>query len=125
MTGILIVQSKDVVRALYRELLERAGYLVYETAEGLKALHDLQEWSMDLIITDIHLSDCDGLELIGIVRQEFPTVKILAVSTQKGTQDTLLMSKILGADAIVQDAFDGEELFKAVRQLLGDSKEST
>jgi hypothetical protein len=37
MAGIVIIQSKDVVRALYREAFERAGYFVHETAEGLKA----------------------------------------------------------------------------------------
>jgi CheY-like chemotaxis protein len=55
MASIVILQSKDVVRALYRELLERVGYFVHETAEGLKALRGLYGWSMDLVITDTHL----------------------------------------------------------------------
>jgi CheY-like chemotaxis protein len=119
MAYILVIQGRDVVRALLRELLERAGHIVQETAEGLKGLRCLHEWAMDLVITDIHLSDCDGLEFIGTLRQEFPAVKILAVSAQKGTEDDdLLVSKILGADAVVQDALDGEALLNAVEELL-------
>jgi CheY-like chemotaxis protein len=124
MAGILIIQSKDVVRALYRELLERAGYLVYETTEGLKVLRGLREWSMDLIITDIHLSDCDGLELIGRLRHEFPAIKILTVSARAVDEDALIASKLLGADAIVPDPLDGEALLQAVKQLLGPIEEA-
>ncbi|WP_447597989.1 response regulator [Nitrospira sp. Nam80] len=69
MAGLVIIQSKDVVRSQYREPFERAGYFVHETAEGLKALRGLHERSMDLVITDIHLSDCDSLEFIASPRR--------------------------------------------------------
>jgi hypothetical protein len=36
-----------------------------------------------------------------------------------GDEDALITSKLLGADAIVQDSLDGKALFQAVKQLWG------
>lgn len=119
MASILIVQSKDVVRALYREILERAGHLVHESAEGLKALRSLDEWAMDVVITDIHLPDCDGFELIRSLRQKLPTVNIVAVSAVAGYEKTLGTATSRGADAVLQDALDGEALVEAINRLVG------
>jgi hypothetical protein len=51
--------------------------------------------------------------------QEYPQVKILALSAQADNQDALLTAKLFGADAILQDALDGEELVNAVTRLVG------
>jgi len=118
MASILVIQDRDVVRALFREILERAGHFVHESAEGLKGIRRVYEWPTDLVIADIHMPDCNGLEVIATLRQVFPAIKILAVSTRAGKEDVLLVSKMLGADAIVQNSLDGEALLQAVEQLL-------
>jgi two-component system chemotaxis response regulator CheY len=119
MATILIIQSKDVVRALYRELLERAGHEVGEASQGLKGIWQYRQSPTDLVITDIHMSDCDGMEVILALGQEYPQVKILAVSAQVTNEDALITAKLFGADAILQDALDGEELMKIVNKLVG------
>ncbi|WP_447600041.1 hypothetical protein [Nitrospira sp. Nam80] len=68
------------------------------------------------------MPDCDGLEVIMTLGEEYPHVKILAISAKKGNEDALISSKLLGANAIVQDALDGEELINAVSQLLSEPK---
>jgi CheY-like chemotaxis protein len=121
MASILIVQSKGAVRALYREILERAGHLVHDSAEGLKGLRSLDEWAMDVVITDIHLADCDGLQVIGSLRQKFPTVNIVAVSALAGYEESLVTATLRGADAVLQDALDGEALVDTINRLVGRS----
>jgi two-component system chemotaxis sensor kinase CheA len=123
MASILIIQSKDVVRALYRELLERAGHDVREASQGLEGLWQYRQSPTALVITDIDMPDCDGLEVIMTLGEEYPDVKILAISAQKGNEDALISSKLLGANAIVQDALDGEELINAVSQLLSEPRD--
>lgn len=119
MASILIIESKDVLRAMLRELLERAGHVVQEASQGLEGIRQYRQAPAELVITDLHLPDCDGLEVITTLGQEYPEVKILAVSAQTGNDDALLTSKLFGADAIVQDPFDGEHLLRAVEKLLG------
>ncbi|WP_447600231.1 response regulator [Nitrospira sp. Nam80] len=118
MASILIIQSKDVVRALYRELLERAGHEVIEESRGREGIQRYNESPTTLVITDLHLPDCDGLEVIVALGQDNPSVKIIAVSTQTGSDDALMTSKLFGANAIVHDALDCETLLKKVQELL-------
>jgi len=118
MASIFIIQNKDVVRALFREILERAGHVVDEAAEAMEGVRRIRESPSDLLITDVHMPDSDGLEIIAMLRQEFPSAKILAVSAQTGKEEMLNVSKMLGADAVLQDAFDGEDLIRTVGKLL-------
>jgi CheY-like chemotaxis protein len=119
MAAILIIESRDVVRALFRELLERAGHEVLEASQGLEGIHQYRLLPTELVITDVHMPDCDGLEIIVTLRNEYPTLKILAVSAHSGKEDVLITAKLLGADATVHDALDGEALLEAVENLLG------
>ena len=43
------------------------------------------------------------------------------MSAQTGKGDVLHTAKLLGANAIVEDPFDGERMPKAVEKLLGDT----
>ena len=110
MAVILIIQSSAVVRGWYREVLERAGYEVLEASRGLEGLHHCRQVPVDLVITDVQLPDWDGLELIGTIRQECSTVTILAVSIHDGPEDRLMTAQLLGANAILHDARDGQAL---------------
>jgi DNA-binding NarL/FixJ family response regulator len=118
MASILIIQSRDVLRALFRELFERAGHVVHDSSEGLQGIRQYRESPTDLVITDIQFADCEGLEVIVALGQEYPAVKIVAVS---GTveEDSLMASKRYGVDAIVPDPLDCESLLKTVENLLG------
>lgn len=118
MASILIIERRDVLRALFRELLERAGHVVQEASQGLEGIRQYRESPTALVITDIDMPDCDGLEVIITLRQEYPAVKILAVSAQTGNDDALITAKLVGADASVQDPTDGENLLGAVEKLL-------
>lgn len=119
MAAILIIEGKDVVRAMLGELLERAGHEVLEASQGLEGIRQYPLLLTELVITDIQLPDCDGLEVIVTLRHEYRALKILAISAHSGKEEMLIMSKLLGADAIVQDPFDGEGMLRAVNDLLG------
>jgi CheY-like chemotaxis protein len=71
MASILIIESRDVLRAMFRELLERYGHVVQEAAAGQEGIRQYRESPMDLVITDAYLPDCDGLEVIMALAQEY------------------------------------------------------
>lgn len=119
MASILVIETSDTLRALFRELLERAGHVVQEASRGFEGIRQYRQSPTDLVITDIHLPDCNGLDVIVTLGQQSSAVKILAVSGKSGEQDALLTSKLLGADAIVEDALDGESILKQVDDLVG------
>lgn len=85
---------------MLRTALERAGHDVTETPDGRVGLRLFRERPADLVITDIIMSDREGLETIMALRRESHDLRIIAVSGggQVGAESYLDLAEKLGAD---------------------------
>ena len=54
--------------------------VVTTAANGLEALEAIQKYQPDILITDIHMPGCSGLELIAQAKQLQPELEIIIVS---------------------------------------------
>ena len=79
---VLLVEDEAGVRYLSRRILERAGYLVLEAANGDDAGRLFAEYAgrIDLLITDVVMPGCGGPELVSRLRQVLPTLRVLYMS---------------------------------------------
>ncbi len=68
MPTVLVVDDRSEVRALVAEPLEAAGLRVCLAADGLEGWRCFRDARPDLVITDLHMPRCDGLELLRRVR---------------------------------------------------------
>jgi YesN/AraC family two-component response regulator len=73
----------------------------------------------DMVITDILMPEQDGFGIIRSMRQEFPAVKIIAISGggTVGSLDLLETARRLGADASLAKPIEAERLFEIVNEL--------
>lgn len=80
---ILIVDDAKTMRMVVKAVLEVKGYLFDEAADGLEAFEKIKKKQYDVIITDIHMPNMDGLELCRRTRQElkFKNLPILVMTT--------------------------------------------
>jgi DNA-binding NtrC family response regulator len=78
----LIVDDEPSVRAFVRVILEREGFHTIEAEGGKEALAAVQrlDGRLNLIVTDIHMPDGDGLSFARAVTVCFPTVPIVVIS---------------------------------------------
>jgi two-component system chemotaxis response regulator CheY len=117
MPSVLVVDDQDQVRQLIRETLEQAGYEVEEACDGKEGLDRYRVRSTDLVIMDILMPDQDGLETIMTLRQEFPDIRIIAMtggSDTVGIPNFLDVAKMLGARRTLPKPFDLKVLLEAV-----------
>jgi CheY-like chemotaxis protein len=117
MPSVLVVDDQDQVRQLIRETLEQAGYEVEEARDGKEGLDRYRVRSTDLVIMDILMPDQDGLETIMTLRQEFPDIRIIAMtggSDTVGIPNFLDVAKMLGARRTLQKPFELKVLLEAV-----------
>lgn len=80
MARVLVVDDHEDSRDLVAIMLGTAGHQALYAADGDEALAVLKREAVDLALVDIFLPVKDGITLIGEIRRDFPTVKIVAVS---------------------------------------------
>ncbi len=115
---ILIVDDNDLVRALIRDMLGDAGYEVAEAEDGTQALRALRAAEYDIIVTDLVMPDCDGIELLRKVRRNHPKIRVIAVSGAPSADVYLKAASALGAGEVLPKPIDQERLLAAVKGLL-------
>jgi len=87
---ILVVDDAALMRAYYRQALERAGFEVEEALNGLEALEKLLMQAFDVAIVDVNMPQMDGMTFLRALRaRELPAggIPALVTSTEAGEQD--------------------------------------
>jgi CheY-like chemotaxis protein len=117
MAKILVIDDEDDVRAVVRGVLESAGHDVRVASNGTRGLEALRMASVELVITDILMPEREGIETIRDIRQEFPAVRIIAMSgggRRLKSTTHFLTASALGAHAVLSKPFGPEVLLNAV-----------
>ncbi|MCC2643456.1 MAG: spo0F [Nitrospira sp.] len=125
MATILVIDDTESVRGLMRTILESDGHTVLEATSGNEGIHLFQESYVDAVITDLHMTDGDGLDVIRALRGQGKEVGILAVSGAESGDRMLSTAQLLGADGILLKPFAVEEFVAAVTLVLGERKSRT
>ncbi len=121
MKRVLIIEDNEDIRTFMQVALEGAGFAVTLAPDGAEGLNRQRETPADIVITDIFMPDKDGIETIFELRQEFPQVKIIAVSGGGDfpkKMDYLSTAIQFGAIKSLSKPFDSEELLDAVNNVL-------
>lgn len=98
---VLLVDDDDEVRGVLGRLLTRAGYDVEEVADGGEALAAHARQRPDVVLTDILMPGCDGIELILALRRRDPDATIVAMSGGGTCRDELYLKTATEFGAVV------------------------
>ena len=77
---ILHVDDEPQIRELFQEALLDDGYRVTSVASASEALKALASETPDLIVSDFHLADSDGLDLIRAMKAKLPTTPVVLLT---------------------------------------------
>lgn len=121
MSRVLLLEDEAALRALLIEALEEEGHEVLSSGDGRAALDPALTAAADVMITDLMMPGCDGLEAIVAARAANPALRIIAMSGggRTVTTDFLPMALELGADMILSKPFRPGRLTEAVAELAG------
>jgi DNA-binding NtrC family response regulator len=107
--SLLIVDDEVATQNLCNDVALEAGLHVYTSATTEQALEILDQYPVDIVVTDLKVPQMGGLELIKRIREGNPQVAII-VLTQYGTIETAIEATRLGAVDYVTKPFHVEEL---------------
>ncbi len=123
---ILLIDDEQMVRKIVRKMLERSGHDITEAENGRLGLEQLKTGTFELVITDIIMPEMEGVETLMMVREQYPDIKVIAMSGggRTGNIDFLSTAEKLGASAILHKPFTLSALAAALEQTFGAQKAS-
>ncbi len=87
--------------------------IVGEANDGTEALEKARDMMPDVILMDIHMPRCDGLEATRLIKAELPYVKIVMLTVSDDEQDLFEAIKA-GASGYLLKNLEPEELFELI-----------
>ena len=115
---ILVVEDHAPFRRITCEALRRrAGFEIFEAADGLEALRKAEELQPDLILLDINLPKLDGFAVAEEVRILAPRARLLFMS-QESSPDIVQLALGLGAHGYIHKTSAGTDLLPAIDAVL-------
>ena len=117
---IMVVDDDPGIRRALHILLSRAGYHVTQARDGLEALRLWRTHGGDLVITDLHMPEKNGIETILELLTHSPGIRIIAMSGGGQTKrlDLLGNATMLGAVLTIEKPFTLNEMMVLVRRAL-------
>jgi two-component system, chemotaxis family, chemotaxis protein CheY len=116
---ILIVDDSESIREVVSFTLDNEGYDVISAVDGKDALKHLDGQSIDLVITDLHMPNMNGIELIIEVRkmEAYKRVPILFLTTESQAAKKI-EAKEAGATGWIIKPFVPAKLIAAINKVI-------
>ncbi|MGD1995877.1 MAG: response regulator transcription factor [Anaerolineae bacterium] len=115
---ILLVDDHILFRKGLARLLDAQPdfEVVGEAADGLEAIERAQALRPDVILMDLKMPVCDGLEATRRIKRELPTVRVVMLSVSEDEQDFFSAIRC-GADGYLVKDMQPSGLFQELRGL--------
>ncbi len=126
--NVLIVDDSKSMRKVIKKALYASGFRVGECLEagnGREALDILAENWIDVVLSDVHMPEMDGVEFLRTLRaddhwRDLPVVYITTESSETRIQELMDM----GAGGYLRKPFRPEAIRALLAEVMGESDES-
>jgi DNA-binding NarL/FixJ family response regulator len=114
---VLIVDDHMLFAGGLANLLKLRGIDVVGTAsDGYEALQMVRSSAPDIVLMDISMPRCGGLEATRLIKAEFPDVKIVMLTVSEGENDIFEAVKS-GASGYLFKSVDADDLITMLEDL--------
>ncbi|EZP78243.1 LuxR family transcriptional regulator [Parageobacillus genomosp. 1] len=115
MFNILLVEDQALVRQGLKMMIEQDPQLkvVAEAENGLEALYEMQKHIIDIVIMDIRMPVMSGLEATKKIKERWPDVKILILTTFNDDEYAVQALKD-GANGFLLKTAEQQKLIQAI-----------
>ncbi len=116
---ILMVDDSFSIRESVGFFLLEAGFNVIKAGDGIEALTYFDGQKIDLLLTDLHMPNMNGIELIKRVRSldNYKRLPILLLTTET-LKNKKLEAKNAGATGWLNKPFDKDKLFNVINKVI-------
>lgn len=96
--SVLIIDDDAALLTLLAYEAKFAGFNVYKASSITDGLEQLRQQPVDVVLTDVHLPDGNGVELVQTIKAAYPHTEVIAITSEGRISD--------GVRAIKNGAYD-------------------
>ncbi len=117
---IFFVDDEPAICRAAQRAMESAGMQVSVFSSGQDCLTALLQRACDVLITDVHIGDMDGISLLHEVKQRFPWLPAIVI-TAYGSIALAVAATKAGAVEFIEKPLDREELLSAIDRAMASA----
>jgi two-component system response regulator HydG len=116
LTTILLIDDDKDYLFLLSKSISKKGYHVYTALNGMKALHEMNDHKIDVVISDVIMSDTPIMSFTCTLKNLYPKTPLILMS---GLPYGPLISNslTLGADEFIPKPINMNALFSTIDKL--------
>jgi CheY-like chemotaxis protein len=120
MVRVLVVDDDGNMRSMVSDVLNEMGCETVSATNGVDALYILErDAAFDVVLTDLHMPQMDGLALLEQLADLYPQIPIILMSAHSDYMRHFFMDE--GAVIHLQKPFTMSELVDTVREAVENS----
>ncbi len=112
---IMVLDDEPIVCKRLKPALEKLGFEVDAFTESLEAMHQIQDTTYDIIITDLKMKGIDGMKFLQEAKKRSPRTEVIVI-TGFATLETAKESFQKGVFDFIAKPFKLSEIQKVVEQ---------
>ena len=112
---LLVVDDDGLIRDSLKMMLElEPDWTAHTAKDGNEAIHLCEKEHPDVVLMDIRMPDCDGVEATRIIKEKMPDIKIVMLTTF--TDDGYIASAIeAGAEGYLLKSTPADGIIERIR----------
>ena len=114
---ILVIDDEEIIRALFKETLERQGHTVVTAGSSAEGIELVGRWDFDIVFLDLKMPGMDGAEFLKQLRSIKPGLPVTIITGYPGSE---MMERAFkyGPFGVMNKPFDSAAIINAVNSFL-------
>ncbi|BCL39603.1 response regulator [Nostoc sp. MS1] len=120
---IMVVDDEQDVQFLFKQKFRKELkenqiklYFAFSAEEALEYLQSKLTNCLNLIVTDINMRGMNGLEMLKLIKEKYPALKVFVI-TAYDDEDNYLTAKQYGADGYITKPIEFTQLKQKILNL--------
>lgn len=120
---ILIVDDEQILATYHAKILSKAGMVTEVVTDPMRVMQSLVDFKPELILMDMYMPRCNGLELASVIRQQdaYVSIPIVFLSVETNVEQQLTAMH-LGGDEFLTKPIEAQHLIAEVKSRVERSR---
>lgn len=115
---VLLVEDSKTDAYLASKYMAEIGVEVLHITSAVKVLDAIDAFQPDLIISDLHLPECEGDQMARIIRQDREATMPIIFLSAEGNSEKQLIAIAAGADGFIRKPLHKEPFIKVLKSTI-------